>query len=182
MTNLAIYKWNLEEYHKLIESGLLNDKLVELLEGEIICMSPEEVPHAAAIDSLADYLREKLQGKAGIKEAHPITLGDSEPEPDIAVVRLPKTIYEEHHPYSEDIYWVIEVADRTLAKDLEDKARIYARQGIPEYWVLDVKKKQLWVLRQPVGDRYLEKLIWSDRAISPLSFPELELETTKITI
>ena len=67
-----------------------------------------------------------------VSEAHPITLDNSEPEPDIAIVRLPNDIYKQHHPYSQDIYWLIEVSNRTLEKDTTEKTITYARNGISE--------------------------------------------------
>ncbi len=112
---ITTYKWSIEEYHLLIESGLLEGKSVELLDGEIVEMSPEREEHSYTNDDVAELLRTKLKGLAKIRESHPITLNNSlnsrasEPEPDIAVVRLPKTIYLQHHPYPEDIYWLIEV-------------------------------------------------------------------------
>jgi Uma2 family endonuclease len=176
----TLYKWTVEDYHKLVDYGLLEKQPVELLDGEIVYMSPEGVPHRYITSSVADYLRDVLADRAYISEAHPITLDNSEPQPDVAIVRLPKTIYKEHHPYPEDIYWLIEVSDSTLSCDLGDKAQIYARNGIQEYWVLDVKGKQLSVFRHPTGDRYGDRAIWKAKHISPLSFPDLELEVATL--
>ena len=90
---LITYKWSIAEWHELVNSGILQDKPVELLEGEIIEMSPEGIEHSYTNQSIADYLRELFQGQAYIRDSHPITLDNSEPEPDIAIVRLPKDIY-----------------------------------------------------------------------------------------
>ncbi len=109
---ITTYKWSIEEWHELVESGLLEGKPVELLEGEIIEMSPEGIPHSYTNDSVVKYLRKVLEGLADVKESHPITLDNSEPEPDVAIVRLPEEIYKEHHPFPEDIYWLIEVRPR----------------------------------------------------------------------
>ena len=98
MNNLTTYKWSISEWHELVETGMLEGKPVELLEGEIIKVSPEGIEHFYTSDSVADYLRELLRGQAKIFEAHPITLDNSEPEPDLAIVRLPKTIYRKHLP------------------------------------------------------------------------------------
>ena len=128
---ITTYKWSVEEYHWMIESGLLEGKPVELLNGEIVEMSPEREEHSYTNDDVAELLREKLRGLAKIRESHPITLDNSEPEPDIAVVKLPKTIYARRHPYPQDIYWVIEISKKTLSKDLNEKSETYARNGIP---------------------------------------------------
>ncbi len=82
----TLYKWSVEDYHQIIESGVLEGKSVELLEGEIIAMSPENPIHSSRIDTIADYLRDKLKDQAKVREAHPITLDNSEPELDVAIV------------------------------------------------------------------------------------------------
>ena len=110
------YKWTVADYHQLVATGLLEGKSVELLEGELISMSPEGVPHSYTNRSVADYLRTLLSDIAIVSEAHPVTLDNSEPEPDLAIVRLPKELYKQHHPYPEDIYWLIEISNRTLDK------------------------------------------------------------------
>ncbi len=115
------YKWTIEKWHELVNSGVLDGQKVELLEQEIVCMSPEGVEHSYTNENVVIYLRNLLSGLARVRESHPITLDNSEPEPDIAIVRLPETIYRNHHPYAEDIYWLIEVSNRTLTKDLEQK-------------------------------------------------------------
>jgi Uma2 family endonuclease len=134
---LTPYKWSIEEWHEIVNSGLLEGKPVEFLEGEIILVSPEGIEHSYTNDSVANYLRGILSNLAYVKESHPITLDKSEPEQDIAVVRLPETIDRNHHPYPQDIYWLIEISNRTLKTDLNQKTTTYARNGIPEYWVID---------------------------------------------
>ena len=74
----TLYKWSVEDYHSLIEAGIIEGKPVELLEGEIITMSTEGIPHSYTNDSVAEYLRSKLRGIAKIKESHPITLDNME--------------------------------------------------------------------------------------------------------
>ena len=117
----------------MIKSGVLNNRSVELIEGEIIEVSPESPLHRFINDSIAEYLREILQGKAKVFESHPITLDNSEPEPDIAVVRLPNSNYFSRHLYPEDIYWLIEIFNTTLEDDLNQKKKIYANASINEY-------------------------------------------------
>ena len=167
---LTTYKWSIAEWHELINSGLLAGKKVELLEGEIVQMSPEGIPHSYTQQSVSDYLRELIRGKAHIRDAHPITLDNSEPEPDIAIVCLPVSTYAQHHPYPQDIYWLIEVSNRTLTKDLEQKTITYARNGIAEYWVIDLQNNKLVVHTNPQGDRYCQIVEYKSGTISPLAF------------
>ncbi len=182
MNNTITYKWSIAKWHELVETGLLEGQPVELLEGEIIKMSPEGVPHTYTNRCIADYLREILPGLAYISENHPITLDNSEPEPDIAIVRLPSTIYRAHHPYAEDIYWLIEVSSRTLKIDLEQKAITYARNTIPEYWVLDLVNNQLIVHRHPQGNRYSQVVNYRVGVISPQAFPEIKIALDQLLL
>ncbi len=178
----TLYKWSVEEYHRMIETGLLEGKPVELLEGEIITMSPEGIPHSYTNRSVGKYLTKLLEGKALISEAHPITLDNSEPEPDIAVVRLPDTIYAQHHPYAQDIYWLIEIANKTLNKDLHEKSITYARNGIAEYWVIDLPHKKLWVMTNPQENNYLDVKELTTGIVKPVAFPNIEVEIEKLLL
>lgn len=176
------YKWTVTDYHQLVETGLLEGKPVELLEGELIEMSPEGIPHSYTNRSVADYLRTLLDGLAFISEAHPITLDNSEPEPDIAIVRLPKEIYKQHHPYPEDIYWLVEIANRTLDKDLNEKTITYARNGIAEYWVIDLPNRKLWVFTQPETQGYSQTQEFTKGSISPKSFSNVSVEVKNLLL
>ena len=140
MTYVAA-KWTTDEYHSMVAAGILCDRQVELLKGEIIEMSPEREPHAYCSDEAGEYLSRVLGDRAKIRHAKPITLpNNSEPEPDIAIVQRRGREYREHHPYPENVLWLIEYANSSLEKDLEIKPKIYAEAGIPEYWVVNLKK------------------------------------------
>ena len=177
-----IYKWSLDEWHELVDSGVLAGKPVELLEGNIVEMSPEEIEHSYTNQSVSDYLTQLLQGKAHIRDSHPITLDNSEPEPDIAVVQLPATIYRQHHPFSENIYLLIEVSNRTLKKDLEEKIITYARNGIPEYWVIDLKNKKLIVHTRPQNNIYLQIVEYKSGKIAPQAFLDINIDLNKLLL
>jgi Uma2 family endonuclease len=179
---LITYKWSLDEWHELVDSGLLEGKPVEFLEGNIVEMSPEGIEHSYTNQSVVQYLRQILASKAHISESHPITLDNSEPEPDIAIVRLPITIYKQHHPYPQDIYWLIEISHRTLKKDLEQKIITYARNDIPEYWVIDLKNKKLIVHTQPNEDKYLKVAEYQSGIITPQAFSDLKISLDKLLL
>ena len=178
MTTLA--KWSVEDYHRMIAAGILCDRRVELLAGDIIQMSPEGPLHASRIRKVANYLRSLLNDLALVSEAHPITLQQSEPEPDIAIVRLPESRYDERHPDAEDIFWLIEISDTTLAVDLSKKKQIYAAAGINEYWVMNVNANSLTVFRQPSGNDYLLKYKMSQGELMPLAFPEISVAVDRL--
>lgn len=176
----TLYKWSLEDYHRIIESGVLEGKSVELLEGKIIAMSPEKPLYSSRIDTVADYLRDLLRGVAKVREAHPITLDNSEPEPDLAIVRFDDNNYSDRHPYPQDIYWLVEVFNTTLSKDLAEKSVIYARNGIPEYWVIDLLDNKLWLFTNPQQNSYLNKQAITTGKINSGSFPNVSIEIDKL--
>jgi Uma2 family endonuclease len=178
---LTTAKWTIAEYHQLVETGLLDDRRVELLEGIIVDMPPEGMPHAFYCDESVTYLRTLLGDRAKVREAHPITLpNDSEPEPDIAIVRMPNSQYLTHHPYPDDIFWLIEYADSTLRKDINEKKRVYAEAGIQEYWVVNLQIPELIVFRDLVSDTYRSEAKLATGNISPLSFPDLQINVSQL--
>lgn len=172
----------LEEYHQIVEVGIWDDRKVELLNGVLVEMTPEGIPHAYGISSTSDYLRSILGERVQVREGHPITIPaiGSEPEPDIAIVRRSKVWYADHHPYPEDIYWLIEYSDSSIRKDLGVKASIYAAAGVPEYWVVNLQKNILLVFRSPVNGNYesIQKL--TSGVIRTLSFPDIEIQVSQI--
>jgi Uma2 family endonuclease len=179
--SVALAKWTLEDYHQMIAAGILSGRRVELLKGEIVEMPPEGEEHAVYSSSAVEYLRLELAELATIREGHPITLpNDSEPEPDIAVVVPPKGRYLAHHPYIEDIYWVVEYSNTTLEKDLKAKKEAYAEAGIQEYWVVDLKNLQLIVFRNPRENEYLSQVTLSAGLIIPVAFPNIQVEVKKM--
>lgn len=176
MTSTPIRLWSVDDYHRMIEAEILTSRdRVELLEGQIIQMSPQQPPHAATTQRASDCLRDLLTGKATIRVQLPVTLPpNSEPEPDVAVVRIDSDEYQESHPTPNDIFLLVEVADTTLYTDRKQKALAYAKAGIAEYWVLNVSKRQAYVFREPVGESYQqETLLNEDAILSPLAFPEI---------
>ena len=179
---LITAKWSIDDYHLMIGAGVLDDRSLELINGEIIEMSPEGVAHSFYCRGTAKYLRSILGDRAEISEAHPITLpnNDSEPEPDIAILRTPDTIYQTRHPFPADIFWLIEIANRTLVKDLGVKRDLYAQAGISEYWVMNLQAAELVVFREPIGSEYRSEICLSSGTISPLAFPEVSLDISQL--
>lgn len=174
-------KWTIDEYHRMVDAGILCDRRVELLKGEIVEMSPEGEVHAYANDEAGEYLAQLLGMRAKIRQGKPITLpNDSEPEPDIAVVQRLGQEYRQHHPYPENIFWLIEYANSSLEKDLDVKSKIYGEVGIPEYWVVNLKKGHLVVFRDPVDGEYATKFTLTGGAIQPVTFPDLDISVESI--
>ena len=179
--SITIAKWTIEQYHQLVNAGMLIDRRVELLEGNIIEIAPEGMPHAVYCGDAVDYLKLLLGDRAKVREAHPITLpNDSEPEPDIAVVKPSSTRYLDHHPYPEDIFWLVEYADSTLVKDVNIKQKIYAQAGIIEYWIVNLQALEFLVFRGTNGTSYETETRLVTGNISPLSFPDIKVEVRKL--
>ena len=173
---ITLAKWSLENYHRILNAGVFDNQSVELLKGEIVNMSPEGESHAYFSSTAAEYLMQLLGDLALIRSAKPITLpNDSEPEPDIAIVERLGREYLEHHPYPQNIFWLIEYSDSTLEKDLALKTKIYAEVGIPEYWVVNLRKRQVVIFRNPEDSDYLSKFTIAKGTINPLAFPEVNV-------
>ena len=179
---VTTYKWSVKKWHELIDTGILEDKPFELLEGEIVEMSPEGIPHRQTNHKVVKYLRNLLDGLAEVYQSQPITLDNSEPQPDISIVRLPESIYDNHHPYPEDIYWLIEISNKTLKIDKEQKSQTYARNGIPEYWIIDLVNKKLIVHTLPVDNQYSQIVEIVSGIISPQAFPEVTIHLSNLLL
>lgn len=164
-----------EEYHRMSEVGILQpDEKVELIAGQIIKqMSPQGSPHSAAITRSNRIFGKNLDDQVLVRSQLPVILNNlSEPEPDLALVKTEPLDYNDHHPTTEDVYLILEIADRTLKTDLQVKGIEYARSGIEDYWVLDINHRQLYVYRQPTEDGYQSQVILAENEqISPLKFP-----------
>jgi Uma2 family endonuclease len=181
--SIVTAKWSLQDYHQMIDTGILDDRKVELLRGEIIEMSPEGVAHSSYCRETGKYLRRLLGDRADISEAHPIVLpNNSEPEPDLAIVRISPTLYRDRHPQVSDIFWLIEVANSTLVKDLGMKKDIYADAGILEYWVMDLQASVLVVFRDLSADGYQSETRLNSGMISPLAFSDLSIDVRQLFI
>ncbi|MEM9220267.1 MAG: Uma2 family endonuclease [Cyanobacteria bacterium P01_F01_bin.150] len=173
-------KWSVDEYHRMIESGILGDRRVELLSGDIIEMSPETPLHYTTAKKGTKYLESILANKADVRFNGPITLSTSEPEPDIAIVRLPESLYFDRHPIPDDIFWLIEVANTSLKTDRELKTQIYASEYIQEYWILDLSAKQILVFRNPQNGEYTAIQTFTEGVIYPLAFANTSISVERL--
>ena len=165
------------------ELGFLDiDERTELIDGYITLMAAKGTPHVTALHLLANALRNQLGDAALVRTQDPILLGDfSEPEPDLAVVQGDILDYAEQHPHPNQIHLLVEVADSTLKQDCEVKDKLYARAGIQDYWVLDLKNRQLHLFRGPSSKGYNHHLILAEpEQGSLLAFPSVRLALSSI--
>jgi len=146
-----IWRFSVAQYHQMIRLGILTeDDPVELLEGWIIHKMPKNPPHRAATKLTRNALEEIVPEGWYVDAQEPITLLDSEPEPDVVVVRGNTRDYLDRHPGSQDLALVVEIADSTLERDRSSKKRLYARAGIPVYWIVNLPEQKLEVYTEPI--------------------------------
>ena len=167
------FRWTADEYEKLTEYGVFNDRRVQLLEGEIVEMAAMNSPHRVAMLKTGAALQRALPTKL-IQAQMPMRIGNSEPEPDYAVLTGSVDDYLDSHP--EKALLIVEVSDTTLREDQGRKARIYASANIAEYWILNLKTRELEVLREPASGAYtLKRSLNEDEKVSPLLAPETQI-------
>lgn len=170
---LAPKQWSLDEWDQMIAAGVLHeDSNLLLLEGEILQISPQNSPHSTAVGLVQDELTAALAPETHLRVQMPLYLGTaSDPEPDLAVVSGQRRDYSLQQPTGALL--VVEVADTSLAFDRGRKARVYARFGVPEYWVVDLPNRQIRRFTRPGEFGYAteeiraedEQLSWAGRVI-----------------
>ncbi len=175
-TAIKTRRWSRQEYDRLIDVGILHeDEPVELLAGHLVVAEPQDTPHARAIELATDALRAVFGAGWRVRVQLPLTLGDdSEPEPDIAIVRGTPRTPEAHHPSQAAL--VVEIADVSLRLDQTVKAPIYARAGITDYWIVNLMDGVLERYRDPAHEgrrwRYRSiEILGREATVSPLAAP-----------
>jgi len=155
LAHAQTYRFTVEEYRKLGEVGLFDeDDRVELINGEIIVMSPIGYRHGQTVTNLVECLMEQARRRFMVSPQNPVELDQySEPQPDIVLVpRSMRTA--KRHPLPADVLLLIEVADTSLPYDRETKLAIYARTGIREFWIVNLRDNVLETFRAPQGEAY----------------------------
>jgi hypothetical protein len=178
--SLPLYRFTVGQYHRMVEAGILgpNDR-VELVEGWIIAKMPRKPPHDATIARINRRLTPVLPDEWLLRVQSAITLRDSEPEPDLAIVRGPEEVYFEHHPRPRDIGLLIEVADSTLLSDRQTKGGLYAQARIARYWIINLVASVVQVYTQPRAGKfpaYRQQHDHGKEDVVPLILGDEELE------
>jgi len=183
MATLLPGPFTVEMYHKLGELGVFDeDDRVELLDGQIVEMSPIGRPHAACVTRLNHLLSRRSSADIAVSVQNPIALGERwEPQPDIVVVRRAAGLAGAWHPEPQDTLLVIEVADSSLERDRDVKIPHYARRGIPEAWLIDLEGDAITCYRTPGPDGY-EEIVTVNRGatLRPVALPELAIGADEI--
>lgn len=149
------------EYYAMLDAGILHeDDRLELIEGEIVEMSPINFAHAGLVTHLIAFLGDRLGKQAALSPQNPLDLGNSQPQPDIVVLKPPAQRYLKTHPKPEDVLWVIEVSDSTLSYDRTVKVPLYARHSIPEVWIINVTEQCIEQFSDPARKGYRHHRQW----------------------
>jgi len=150
------HRWNRREYERAVAAGVFAPGArLELVDGEIVEMTPQGSRHAVAVQLVEEAQRRLFPAGFSVRVQMPLALDEvSEPEPDLAVVRGEPRDHVARHPGPGDALLVVEVAEATLAWDRDVKAALYARAGVPECWVVDVAGRALHVMREPAPGGY----------------------------
>jgi Uma2 family endonuclease len=145
-----------EEYQQMAEMGILTQEdKVELIEGQIVEMSPIGSQHATYVNKITALFIRLLPEEFITSIQNPIVINlHSEPEPDIAILKPDKNLYIDQLPTAKDVLLIIEVADTSIDYDREVKLPLYAKANIPEYWIINLQEKQIEVYHTPVEKQY----------------------------
>ncbi len=177
------WRFTVEEYERMGEVGIFGeDDRVELLDGEIVTMSPIGPKHAGVVNRMTRRLVQRLGDLAVVIVQNPLRLlPRSEPQPDFIVARERRDFYQSGHPTAEDVYLVIEVADSSLRTDRAIKIPIYARQGVAEVWIVDLAGNEVLIYADPVDGAYrdVRKARRGDD-LTPRALPDLTLAVADI--
>lgn len=150
------YLFTVDDYHRMGEAGIIaEDEKVELLQGEIVEISPIKSPHAGTVKLLNRLFNSRIGDNYIIAVQDPVRLDEySEPEPYLSVLNFREDMYILSHPIAADTLLVIEVADTSLTIDREIKMPLYAAAGVPEAWIINLSEKQVEVYTQPSPNGY----------------------------
>ncbi len=188
MTLATVKRFTIAEYHRLTEWGFFaDDDKVELIRGEIITMAAKGTPHSVCETRLYRQLFKLVGDEATLRSQQPIIIGDNtEPEPDVTVVKNRPDDYLQRHPLPEDVLLLIEVADSSLKYDQEIKLELYAENQISDYWIINLVENCLECYNEPYQTSagkcgYRRKLIFlPNETVNLPCFTDLSLELLKV--
>lgn len=176
-------RFTIDEYYRMGETGILReDERVELLEGDIICMSPIGGPHMACVNDMNRAFSRALGDRAIVSVQNPVRLSPyAEPVPDLTLLRPRPDGYRTGVPGPGDVLLLVEIADTTLRLDRDRKLPLYAAAGIPEVWIADPRGKRFLVHREPQAGIYQQAfMVERGGALSPAAFPDIAIDVAEI--
>ncbi|MES1241262.1 MAG: Uma2 family endonuclease [Acidobacteriota bacterium] len=175
------HRWTRKDYERMVAKGLFEPNAkVELVEGVIYDMAAQGSSHTTGVSLVLQTLSRIFSEDSHVRGQMPLALGrDSEPEPDVAVVLGEIRDYARSHPTTALL--VVEVADKSLGHDRQRKLPLYARAGIPEAWILNLRERTLEVYREPAEGLYRSRVSLVDEdTVSPLARPEAAIPVSEL--
>ena len=176
-------RFSIDDYHRMGQVGIFSeDDRVELMDGEIVVMTPIGSPHAGKVARFIRIFTQRLGDRAIVNAQNPVVLPpDSEPQPDLAILRPRPDFYERSHPGPGDVILLIEVSDTSLEYDRTAKLPLYARAGIPEVWIVDLAAETVEVYQQPSATGYRQVTLFTrGQSLAPQAFPDLQISVAEI--
>ncbi len=177
-SELVRFKFTVKDFYALAELGLFEDHKVELWGGDIVEMSINP-PHAKGVRNLSIDFTLTFVDKALVTSQNPLDIGESDklPQPDLMLL-VPGEYLDEQgrdrHPKPHEVLLLVEISDSTLTYDKNSKLKIYAKHGVREYWIADLKSRTWFVYQEPYGEDYTIKITYSfGEAFAPLAFPNV---------
>ena len=165
----TFFRITVDDYHDMIRNDILTtEDRVELLDGYLVNKMPQNNPHSSTVERLTEDLIRNVPTGWRVRIQLPITLSNSEPEPDAAIVRGDRHTYDHRRPTASDFGIIIEVADSSLTLDRREKGRIYAEAGIPEYWIVNLPDEQVEVYTMPNAVAYQQNSVYRSGQTVPL--------------
>ena len=186
---LAAHPWvkrrpiTVGDYDRMAEAGILTERdRVELIEGELVAMSPIGSYHHGTVNRLNYLLMRAVGDRAIVSVQGPVRLDDlSEPEPDFALLKPRPDFYRDAHAVAADVLLLIEVADSSLNYDRAVKRALYARHGIAEFWIFNLIAGEIEICRQPTAAGYAAiDIAGRDRELEPLLLPGVRISAASI--
>jgi Uma2 family endonuclease len=175
--------FSVREYYRMAEAGILSEgDRVELIEGEVIKMSPIGVRHAACVKRLNALLNRRFSRRFTISVQDPIRLDDySEPEPDVVLLKRREDFYSQSHPAADDVLLIIEVADTSVEYDRGVKLPLYAGAGVPEVWIANLPEDSVEAYSEPANGVYQKvRIVRRGESLSSESVPNLVLNAGEV--
>jgi Uma2 family endonuclease len=185
LPSILLRRFTVEEYHRMIRAGILTeDEPVELLDGWIVIKMPRNPQHDITLEKSDSAIRKRIPPGWRIRIQCAVTLDDSEPEPDLALVRGSIPSHATSHPRPSELGMLFEVSDTSLDYDRSVKSAAYARAAIPVYWIINLVERQIEVYTDPTGSGpqsvYRRRRDFKESALVPLELEGREIATIAV--
>jgi hypothetical protein len=177
-----VRQFTVAEYDQMVQAGVFTtNSRVELLEGWIVNKMSQNPPHRGTVSRVNRWLGRVLPMAWTLNCQCPITLSESEPEPDITIAHGEESVYDGRHPNPKDIRVLMEVGDSTVMSDRRYKGELYAKEKIAEFWLIDLVERKIEVHTKPRGGKYQKKIVYAENENVPLILDGVKIADIPVT-